>query len=234
MSIHNKEAILLDLDGLLVDTEAFHHRAYQSMCESFGCILSWDFDQYYHISGSSSGKVQEELYKLFPHLFKTYTWAQLYARKQEFLHEFIEKEPIPLMPFVEEAFLMMVQTALPIVVVTNSSSRCVARIREEHSLFSPVSFWVSREQYKEPKPSPECYLKALCHLKVSPTKAIGFEDSYRGVCALKAAGCQAVLINSKDMQAQEACRKMKIEVYATLESVPTVLLSRRKKYRLCG
>ena len=48
------DLILFDLDGLLVDTEQLHWRAYQEMCRAFGSTLSWDFPTYLRISGSAS------------------------------------------------------------------------------------------------------------------------------------------------------------------------------------
>jgi beta-phosphoglucomutase len=234
MSIQHVDCILLDLDGLLVDTEGFHYRAYQAMCQTFGYTLSWDFTKYLSIAGASSSKIKEQLMSDFPDLFEQHSWTELYACKQDRLHALLESEPIPLMPHVEEGFTLMVQTGLPIAVVTHSSLRCIEAIRSTHTLFSPVNLWVTREQYKDPKPAPDCYISALRRLSVQPARALGFEDTFRGVCALKAAGCKAVLVNNRDEKAREACLKMKVDVYSSLDCVPTVLLSRRKRSRLCG
>jgi beta-phosphoglucomutase len=233
MSIQHLDCILLDLDGLLVDTEELHYRAYMTMCQMFGYLLPWDFEQYYRIAGASSSRIQDELRLLFPKLFEQHPWSVLYAGKQKCLYDLLESEPIPLMPYVEEGFTMMVQTGLPIAVVTHSSLRCTELIRSAHPLFSPVKLWVSREDYKDPKPSPDCYDTALQRLQISPHRALGFEDTFRGICALKAAGCQAVMVNGRDRSAQEACAKLKIDVYASLDCVPTVLLSKKKRTRLC-
>jgi beta-phosphoglucomutase len=234
MSIQHVDCILLDLDGLLVDTEGFHYRAYKEMCQTFGYALTWDFDQYLSIAGASSSKIQEQLKILFPALFKKHGWAELYACKQKFLYNFLETEAIPLMPYVEEGFTMMVQTGLPIGVVTHSSLRCLEIVRSVHSFFSPVKVWIGREEYKDPKPSPDCYKEALQRLQVPPSRALGFEDTFRGICALRAAGCRAVLVNGRDAEAREACARMKVDVYSSLDCVPTVLLSRKKRTKLCG
>jgi beta-phosphoglucomutase len=234
MSIQHVDCILLDLDGLLVDTEGFHYRAYKAMCQFFGVTLCWDFVQYLNLAGASSTKIKEQLQSEFPKLFEEHTWSELYETKQNMLFRLLESEPIPLMPYVEEAFTLMVQTGLPIAVVTHSSARCIELIRLAHPLFSPVNLWITREQYKDPKPAPDCYISALRRLNVPPARALGFEDTFRGVCSLKAAGCKAVLVNDRDEKAREACAKMKVDVYSSLNCVPTVLLSRRKRSKLCG
>ena len=161
MSIQHVDCFLLDLDGLLVDTEGFHYRAYKGMCQTFGVTLRWDFVQYLNIAGASSSKIKEQLQNDFPKLFEEHSWPELYECKQKTLHSLLENEPIPLMPYVEEAVTLMVQTGLPIAVVTHSSERCVELIRSEHPLFSPVNLWISREQYKDPKPAPTAIL-VLC------------------------------------------------------------------------
>lgn len=234
MSIQHLDCILLDLDGLLVDTEEFHYRAYKAMCQFFGVTLPWDCAEYLRIAGASSSKIKEQLQFEFPELFENHSWSELYATKQDFVLELLEKGPIPLMPYVEEALNIMVLTTLPIVVVTNSSARCVDLIRSAHSIFSPISLWITREQYKDPKPSPDCYISALRRLHISPERALGFEDTFKGICALKQAGCKAVLVNDKDATAQDACKKMRVKTYPSLACVPTVLLVLEQRSKLCG
>ena len=227
MSIQHIDSLLLDLDGLLIDTEGFHYRAYKQMCQMFGYDLTWDLNQYLSIAGASSTHLQESLKAQFPGLFEKHTWAELYAIKQKNLFDLLENEPIPLMPHVEEGFTLMVQTGLPIAVVTNSSRRILQIVQSSHPLFSPVHLWIAREDYDRPKPDPDCYRTALHQLQCSPSKALGFEDTFRGICALRAAGCKAVLINAMDQHVQKECRKMKVAVYSSFECIPTVLFAKK-------
>ena len=51
-------AMLFDLDGLLVDTEQLHWKAYRGMCEQFGCTLDWDFPLYLEVGSNNPDGIE--------------------------------------------------------------------------------------------------------------------------------------------------------------------------------
>ena len=219
MSLHAFDLILLDLDGLLVDTELFHWKAYQIMCYRKGGNLSWDYQKYLQTAGSSATSIREQLQKEVPVIFEMNSWDQLYQAKKEALWELMSTSPIPLMKGVEE-WIKKVSAQKPLAVVTHSPKDFVEKVRSEHPIFSCLDIWIFREMYNDPKPSPDCYLLACASCGVEPKKAIGFEDSLRGIDALDRAGCSAVLVNDRDSHVQATCRVRGLPVFLSFAEIP--------------
>jgi beta-phosphoglucomutase len=215
----NSEAILFDLDGLLVDTEAFHWKAYQAMCERFGYILPWNFEEYLLISGSSAKALQEGLRQKVPEIFVCHTWEELYVEKKEQLKKLLESHPIPLMPGAKRCVETFSQEKKRMAVVTNSPQSFTDSVIRSHPFFLTISRWIFREKYVEPKPSPESYLLACKEMNIAPERALGFEDTIRGVDALLQAGCTPILVNARNTHFQAACREKNVHVIASLEQV---------------
>lgn len=215
--VEKAELLLFDLDGLLVDTESFHWKAYQAACEKLGGTLPWTFLEYLSLSGSSATAVQEKLRKEQPELFVKYTWDDLYREKKAQLQILLSSLPIPLMPGVQE-FIERYR-AKPMAVVTNSSQSFTELVVKTHPFLALVRCWIYREKYKESKPSPEAYLLACHEMNVQPANALGFEDTLRGVNALLAAGCTPVLVNNSEPEFQKICAQKQIFVIPSFCSV---------------
>ena len=145
------DLILFDLDGLLVDTERVHWKAYQKMCQEFGCTLDWDFPTYFGIAGASSEGIQNRIQQEIPHLFHGRTWEELYAVKKEKFFELMTQLPIPLMPGVEQCLPLLATLHKPMAVVTHSPRRFVEMVQQSHPVFDLISTWISREEYQVPQ-----------------------------------------------------------------------------------
>src|SRR3990167_8292628 len=94
--------ILLDFDGLLVNTEALHFRAYQKMCADRGFALTWDFSKYASIAHSSAEGLRLSIYADFPALNNQEPdWTVLYAEKKKAYQDLLLLGEIQLMPGVD-------------------------------------------------------------------------------------------------------------------------------------
>jgi HAD superfamily hydrolase (TIGR01509 family) len=213
------DLILFDLDGLLVDTEHLHWQAYQHMCQEYGQILPWDFPDYLKISGGSSTGVREQLEAKIPELFQGRDWDELYNVKRQKLYEILSSTPIPLMKGVEHCLPLLAGSGRPLSVVTHSPQRFVEMVKAAHPVFALITRWIWREMYKAPKPAPDGYVRACAELNISPARAIGFEDSVRGVEALIAAHIPAVLVNGVDPSARFACAHKKVRMISSLQEI---------------
>ncbi len=191
------DLFLFDLDGLLVDTETLHYRAYQKMCLQRGYVLSLDFSAYCGMAHMGSESLKEGVYKLFPALYEEEpNWAILHKEKQKAFLEILSKEGVALMPGVEKVLRFLMAHQKKCCVVTHSPSQLTDEIKEKHPILKSIHHWVTREQYDRPKPDPDSYQMAIKLYAKPQDKVIGFEDSVRGFMALFAAGIDAVVISS--------------------------------------
>lgn len=185
--------VLFDLDGLLIDSEKLHFQAYKKLCLSKGADFNWSFNKFCLLSHTSATKIKETLYEEFP-LLTQYEWPLLYAEKKSIYETILKVEKLDLMPGVAT---LLKSLKKPSCVVTNSPRNQVEFIRAKEPLLQLLPNWITREDYKEPKPNSECYLKAIKLFAQEKGKIIGFEDTVKGIKALKIANVKRVLICAK-------------------------------------
>ena len=180
------DAFLFDLDGLLVDSEPMHYTAFTNTAKSFGYTVPWDFRTYCQKAHTQSLGLKKAFLELFPQAEDK--WHEIYHQVKLNFSSLINMSPLELMPGVDEFLDMLILKDKKLAVVTNSSTPMVLAIMSKQPLLKKIPLWITREDYINAKPAPDGYLKALDILKISPSRACGFEDSPRGVMSLKAAG----------------------------------------------
>lgn len=195
-SIFEYDLFLFDFDGLLVDTEKLHYKAYQKAAEAKGEDLLLSFTDFQRLAHLSSDAWKRALLEKIPFLEES--WQTFYQEKKNIYCNLLFKEKIDLMPGVEEFLKALKEKDLPCCVVTHSTSSMVEPIREKSDVLKSIPYWITREDYEKPKPDPECYLKAIEKYAPPEGKVIGFEDSFKGFSALNKTGVTAVLVCSFD------------------------------------
>lgn len=189
------QLFLFDFDGILVDTEELHYKAYLKMCADRGFVLHMDRQTYMSYSLFTATGIKEAIYKILPELYQSEpNWAVLYSEKKVAYCTLLREEGTRLMPGVEMLLQKLANTNTKRCVVTHSPADQIAMIRSQHPILETIPHWITREHYSEPKPSSECYAKALALLKAPGERAIGFEDSPRGLKALLGTEADAVFV----------------------------------------
>jgi beta-phosphoglucomutase len=193
--IHHYQLFLFDFDGILVNTEHFHYKAYLKMCEDRGFTLNWNERTYIRHAMHTATGLKEGIYRTLPNLEKEEpSWEVLYKEKKKVYYELLLSEGVSLMPGVETLLLELENANIKRAVVTHSPSEQIALIRQQQPLLNSIPVWITREDYSQPKPSPECYWKAISKLHVPGERVIGFEDSPRGLKALLGTLAEGVFI----------------------------------------
>lgn len=187
--IEQFDLFLFDFDGLLVNTEELHFKAYQEMCRRYGFDLSWTINQFFEAAHFDSAGLKTAIYTRFPDLLKKEPrWEVLYAEKKKIYEELLQKGTLTLMPGVEDVLKKLAFQNKKRCVVTNSARVQIELIKMQINVLNTIPHWFTREDYKLAKPAPDGYLTALAELKTEGDRVIGFEDSSRGFQSLKEAG----------------------------------------------
>ncbi len=193
--IHSYSLYLFDFDGLLVNSEDLHFAAYVEMCRRRGFELTWDFYRFCLAAHFSSTGLRDAIYQEFPDLKANEpTWDVLYAEKKSIYQELIESGKLELLPGVQALLKALEEAGIRRCVATNSTKAQVDAIKKQLPALATIPLWVTREDYQKAKPEPDAYLTAIRLLGNKEDRMIGFEDSIRGVQALKRAGVPPVLI----------------------------------------
>lgn len=176
------ELFLFDLDGLLVDTEKIHYNAWFKTFKVNEIRYGGSFEHY-------TERVFQNFAFFVDHVTdlneRSLDWSYLRKEAGNRVRSAMENmDKIPVMEGAMELLRYISKMGKKKVVVTNSSSDYVDMVRKKTALADFIDHWIVREDYKQPKPNPECYKLAI---DLFPYKkpVIGFEDSLKGLRALQ-------------------------------------------------
>ena len=183
------EALVLDFDGLILDTETSEFETVRDVYASFGFALT--VDQWTDRIGTNSRPWLDELDELVGGLPDR---EEVRERRVIAHHERILTEAI--LPGVESLLGEATERGLALGVASTSSYDWVGGHLERLGLLHHFSCVACRNEQLRPKPAPDVYLHACAELGVTPAVAVAFEDSAHGVKAASAAGLRVVAVPS--------------------------------------
>jgi HAD superfamily hydrolase (TIGR01509 family) len=179
-------AILFDFDGVIVDSEALHHRAYEIALAPFG-VTGIPKDVYAD-RFSNRGVGMEYCAQIVPGI----DLAALKERKEAAFRELLENDARVLPGAVETVRALASSGTLAL--ATGSRRAAVAGVLKRFRFDRSFSAVVTREDYDREKPAPDAFLRACRALGVEPAVCLVVEDSYKGLRASLAAGIPCVVV----------------------------------------
>lgn len=179
-------AIVLDMDGVIVDSNPLHTQAWTSYNRRFG------IDVGAALAERMYGRRNDEIVREFFGAGLSAKEVSLHgAGKEELYRQMLEPRLMEtLVPGLRE-FLQR-HAGCAVGLATNAEPANVDFILDRGGLRSYFQVVVDGHQVQRPKPHPEIYLRAAELLSAAPQNCIVFEDSYSGVEAAKAAGTRIV------------------------------------------
>lgn len=220
--IRDFQLFLFDFDGLLVDTEGLHYQAYVNMMARRGYRLEWSFARYNEMAHLNATAIKEGLYAEFPDLEPN--WDLLYAEKKQAYFDLLATGQIRLMPGVERLLRALEKEKIRRCVVTHSVLEQTLLIRKWLPVLNTIPKWVTREDYDQPKPHPECYLRAIQLYGQPGDQIIGFEDSIRGLQALQGTSALPVLVCPSHHPLLEMALQGNAIYFESLDQIPDCCL----------
>jgi HAD superfamily hydrolase (TIGR01509 family) len=183
------QAVLLDLDGTLVDTEGIWWAAEAQVFADLGHVLDEA-----HRSVVVGGPMTRSVGHLMEATGTTATLAELTLAINARFQELIVRGA-PLMPGARRLLTELSAHGLPTALVSASHRSTIdAMLRSlgrEHFAFTLAGDEVART-----KPHPEPYLTAAARLGAHPADCVVVEDTLTGVASAEAAGCRVVAVPS--------------------------------------
>ena len=187
----NADAVIFDMDGLLVDTEACWARAEREVFESLGVTLN-EADCRLTAAMTTSAVVE--------FWFARSPWESMSKGAAE--EAVIERvahlmgDACQLMPGALSALNMVRAFQLPVAVATNSPRRLAERALTGSGIRHYPEQLVTVDDVPAGKPAPDLYLLAAERLGVAAQHCIALEDSPRGAEAALRAGMRVVAVQA--------------------------------------
>lgn len=192
-------ALLFDLDGVIVDTAVFHYQAWRRMANTLGFDLSEEFNE--QLKGISR---TESLELILAHGGVTLSderKAELAAQKNDWYLELVTTmTPANILPGVTD-FFEQVKTA-QLKTALGSVSKNARLILERIGMLQDFDAIIDGTKITRGKPDPEVFLKGAAELNVRPEECVVFEDAVAGIEAAKRGGMLAIGIGSPAVLSQ--------------------------------
>lgn len=182
------DAVIFDLDGTLIDTEALCNETGVAACRNLGFPVSMDF-----FEGLAGIHDVERARLIGIEVGQTIELGPFYAEWDR-LCTIRFQEGIPLKPGAHDLIERIAALGIPMAVAT-SSRRGPAH--EKISLAGLAKWFatvVTFDDVTAAKPAPDPYLLAVERLGSIPARSIAFEDSETGARSAFAAGLTVVQI----------------------------------------
>ena len=177
-------ALLLDLDGTLVDSEPLHRARYRTWFAHRG----WAYDD--DVAAQFTGRRADDV-------FRTVDGPWTGEDPDALLAEIVALEPHRRLPEpvagAVEAIAWARGAGLPLALVTSATTRWAARALEPLGGIDAFDTTVTRDDIELGKPDPACYLLACERLAVDAATALACEDAPDGVRSAAGAGVGTVV-----------------------------------------
>jgi len=191
-SLPDFRAVILDLDGLILDTEAGYFRAWQQAARAMGYNLPEDFCR------GLSGRHYQEVERLVCRMLGPEFQLQEFRRSSgRYWRELVNRDGIAIKEGFFSLFKVLQQFAIPYCLATNSLAENASECLEFAGLQDHFPLRVCRDNVARGKPAPDLFLYAAKTLGVAIGDCLIVEDSVTGIAAAAQTGAFGILIPSQ-------------------------------------
>jgi len=191
-------AVIFDFDGIIVDSEPMHFRAFNEVLNPLEIEISWeDYCEIY--IGFDDRDALREAFKRNNKKLSTRDLKHLIEQKAEVFQTFIQAgEATPLPGAVE--LIKSIPVRLPIALCSGALREDILPIIENLGIANAFSRIVTAEDTPKSKPHPAPYQLAIEQLDIDdPATAVAIEDTPAGILSAKGAGLKVLAVtNSYD------------------------------------
>jgi HAD superfamily hydrolase (TIGR01509 family) len=213
-------AVVFDMDGLLVDSEAMFRDVMMDIARRRGVRLP--LEVFLRMVGLQAPASRQVALDHFGEDFDYDSWmaeAWALAQARAAVGVALKAGVVELLDFLDEA-------GLPRAVATSSGHPTVSRTLGPHDLAPRFQAIVAAGDYARGKPDPDAFLVAAERLGVEPAACLALEDSHNGVRAAHAAGMMTIMVPDL-LEATEEMRSLCVAVAETLHEVRDLLAAQR-------
>lgn len=183
------DAVIFDMDGVLIDSEPFWRRAAASAFGTVGVTLSEE-----DMRQTMGRRIDE----VVSHWYHERPWEGASQKDIEALIvdkviESVKSEGVPL-PGVMKVIKFFKEKSIPMAIASSSSSEIIDAVVDRLRIRSYFSHLYSAQHETHGKPHPGVYITTSALLGVPTGRCLAIEDSPSGVLSAKAAKMKCVAI----------------------------------------
>jgi beta-phosphoglucomutase len=187
------DAVIFDLDGVIVDTAHYHYIAWKRLAKELGIDLTLADNE--RLKGVSRIDSLNIILSLGNVSLSEEEKIAITDRKNNWFIEYINQmTPDEILPGAKELIVAFRDHGFKVALGSSSkNAKTVLRLLKIEHLFDAV---VDGTMITHSKPNPEIFLLGASLLQVDPVRMVVFEDAEAGVEAALAAGMKCVGVGS--------------------------------------
>jgi len=180
------EAVVFDMDGVLVDTEHLWDEVREALTEEWGGRYTPEAQE--AMMGMSSLEWSRYLHETVglrepPEVINDEVVRRMLTRYET---------ELPVVPGAADAVRRLAGARLRLAVASSSNRPLIDAVLRRLELTELFGVTVSSEEVARGKPAPDVYLEAARRLGVDPARCAAIEDSASGIHAARAAGMRVL------------------------------------------
>ena len=181
------EAIIFDMDGVLVDSEYTYFQSKSQILSEAGHEVEDSY--HFQFMGTTSDYMWEKMKQEFSLPLSVAEYIQQMTALRQAM---IKRDGIRVIPHVQEFVKGLSQAGLKLAVASSSSLAEIKVNLAEIGLSEYFSEVVSTEEVEHSKPAPDVYLATAERIGIMPENCLGIEDTKNGTGAVRNAGMVCV------------------------------------------
>ena len=195
-------AVILDMDGLILETERPEIPLWAKAGKSLGLNVKEE------TCLRTIGKTGADIRKLVMEEYgENFPYDAFHVELHRLLNEEFESG-IALRPGLIILLDSLVAAKIPYAIATSSYRENALWKLEKAGILDRFPLLVGGDEVQNGKPAPDIFLKAANLLGVAPDKCIGFEDSAAGLKGLQTAGIRSVFVKDIVTPPEEVLNKV--------------------------
>jgi HAD superfamily hydrolase (TIGR01509 family) len=207
------EAVVFDMDGVLVDTEHLWDEVREALTEEWG--------------GRYTPEAQEAMMGMSSAEWSRYLHETVGLRESpevindEVVRRMLERyrTELPVVPGAVEAVRSLSACGNRLAVASSSNRPLIDAVLARLGISDAFSATVSSEEVPRGKPSPDVYLEAASRLGVTHQRCVAIEDSASGIRAAHAAGMKVIAYPNRHYRPADAALALADRVVESLHDV---------------
>lgn len=207
------QAIIFDMDGLLVDSEIVWHKAEKELIESRGRDYTEDVRE--NIIGK---RLDEFMTYLHDYYQFSETLAELTEELVQRMLTLIPQE-VETRPGAQAMVDYVVKNNIPHAIASSSAMRIIDATVQAHGWEDVFTIRCSADDDERGKPAPDVYLRAARRVGVDPSQCLALEDSPNGARAAVAAGMTCYAVPDPSHSTPAAFADITPYVFASLNDI---------------
>jgi HAD superfamily hydrolase (TIGR01509 family) len=214
------QAVIFDMDGLLIDSEPLWTRAEIAVMAKAGVKLTPK-----QVVASRGLRTDEKVrfwYQQFPWDEKMHPQKAIADDLIDTMVDLLSEGDLAL-PGVYETVAQLEEHGLPMAIASSSPQRIIDAVMHNLDIHHKMRVIYSAQYEEYGKPHPGVYITAAKKLGIAPEACLAFEDSINGVLSAKAAKMKCIAIPEAGRETDNRFNIADITLHSLLDFTPQML-----------